>query len=170
MVANVREHILEEPQKLSFDILVGAVNVLEDFVYVVMNGKIQKFRTTIQPLVKEKLILCFETNTSSGLNGLAVQDGKLFYSFREREVKCSTIQGKELFCHKSASLKTPECLTVTTSGIRLVVDRTGSGSLHAFVGWERKKITARKIRRNQKATTTEEKRFVFVEDSQSRFI
>ncbi|CAC5363331.1 unnamed protein product [Mytilus coruscus] len=41
-------------------------------------------------------------------------------------------KGRELFCHKSALLKTPECLTVTPSGIVVVVDRAGSGSSYAL--------------------------------------
>ncbi|XP_052077216.1 transcription intermediary factor 1-alpha-like [Mytilus californianus] len=139
MMAGVNEHFIEKPRTLSFRNMapltrVGVMAVCDDHLCVIANERIQKFKLPIQPTAKEHVTVCLENNTFKipMSSGLAIRHGKWFYTSSGREVKCLTCQGNELFSYQSYALKYPGCLTITSSGVVLVVNQAENGSLHAI--------------------------------------
>lgn len=140
MMAGVNEYFIEKPRPLSFQNMamltrVGVMAVCEDHLYVIANEGIQKFKVPIQPTIKEHVTLsCLENRTFKipMSSELAIRDGKWFYACSGREVKCLTSQGNAVFSFQSHSLRYLGCLTITSSGVVLIVDKAENGSLHAI--------------------------------------
>ncbi|XP_071127407.1 E3 ubiquitin-protein ligase Midline-1-like [Mytilus edulis] len=136
LMADVNDNVIEQPLTLSFNknvVQVIKVGIWDDDLYVVSSEKIQKFKPSLHSKVEQHFTLCLESNinTTSRINGVALRDGTWLYTSCYKQVKCLTIQGNELFSVQSLSLESPGCLTVTPSGVVVVVDQVGNGSLNA---------------------------------------
>ncbi|CAC5370363.1 TRIM56 [Mytilus coruscus] len=106
---------------------IGALFSSNNEVYVVVNRAIKKFSINAD---SNEMSTCFNTNTGCGLNGMNVIGKYIVFTTADKEIKCSTLQGKNKFCYKNEKLESPECIAVLSSGLTVVVDRANGGSLN----------------------------------------
>ncbi|XP_076117533.1 E3 ubiquitin-protein ligase TRIM45-like [Mytilus galloprovincialis] len=111
---------------------VGASCKHKKHIYIVVDKAIKKFVSTAGPNSSTEMSTVVSTNTDCGTNGMNIFRQKIIYTTKDKEVKCITLDGEEVYCFKNEMIKTPECIVALPSGLVLVVDRNNKGSLHVL--------------------------------------
>lgn len=138
--ANFVGEAIKPPKKLNFSNhrkSFGALFCVEGDIYVVTNGAIKKIPSRdLSPA--SNLTECFQTNTNTddtaGHNGLTIFNEQIYYTTTAKEVKCSTLEGHQIFSHKSDQIKMPVSVAMWQFGITaaLILNKEPRGSLHAL--------------------------------------
>ncbi|XP_063416026.1 E3 ubiquitin-protein ligase TRIM45-like [Mytilus trossulus] len=122
---------IRNPARLTFNKdYVGASCKHKKYIYIVVDKAIKKFVSTAGPNSSTSTVV--STNTDCGTNGMNIFRQKIIYTTKDKEVKCITLDGEDVYCFKDEMIKTPECLAALPSGLVLVVDRDNKGSLHVL--------------------------------------
>ncbi|CAG2214220.1 TRIM56 [Mytilus edulis] len=111
---------------------VGAACKHNKHIYIVVDKAIKKFVSTAGPNSCTEMSTVVSTNTDCGTNGMNIFRQKIIYTTKDKEVKCITLDGEDVFCFKNEMIKTPECIVALPTGLVLVVDRDNKGSLHVL--------------------------------------
>lgn len=120
-----------DARKLKFtEDYVGAMIERNGTIYIIVDLAIKQFPVKQDPESLEPMSTCFAANTDCGRNGMVVFEDRLIFTTKSDEVKCNTFDGTDVFCFDE--IETPWCLEVLPSGAALVVDRSGTGSLHVI--------------------------------------
>lgn len=101
-------------------------------IYIVVDKAIKKFVSTAGPNSSTEMSTVVSTNTDCGTNGMNIFRQQIIYTTKDKEVKCITLDGEDVYCLNNEMIKTPECIVALPSGLVLVVDRNNKGSLHVL--------------------------------------
>ncbi|CAC5414572.1 TRIM32 [Mytilus coruscus] len=131
--AEIVGDLINHPALLTFnDDYVWASCKHGKHVFIVVDDAFKRFVSTQSPNDSTKMTTVVSTNTDCGTNGMNIVKKTIIFTTKDKEVKCITIQGEDVYCFKDEMIKTPECITALPSGLVLVVDRDSKGSLHVL--------------------------------------
>ena len=61
-----------------------------------------------------------------------IHNDEIIFTTKDKEIKRATLEGREIYCYKNSTIKTPQRLAVLPSGLVLFVDSHKKGSLHVL--------------------------------------
>lgn len=138
---NIVGESISKPKKMILEHIhngpIGALCSFEEAIYTVKTGAIQKF-SSCQNFPPTNITECFNTNTYSeghaGCNGMTIFNEQIYFTTTAKEVKCSTLEGHQIFSHKSDRIKMPVSVAMWQFGITaaFILNREPRGSLHAL--------------------------------------
>lgn len=124
---------IKDPKPLIFNHdYVGALCKYGKHVYIVVDNAVKKFPSTAKPESSEEMSTVITTNTNCGLTGMNIFRRQIIVTTENSEIKCTNLQGDDIYCFKNEAIKTPECISTLPAGLTLVVDRANNGSLHVL--------------------------------------
>ncbi|XP_063406095.1 uncharacterized protein LOC134690053 [Mytilus trossulus] len=127
--ADFKGESIAKINKMSFNAdFVGALCRFDKHIYIIVNNAIKKFIPSDSP---KEMTKCFLTNTNSTeLNGMTIWKEKVFYTTTDKEVKCASLDGRQIFTHKSDKMRQPVSIAMLSADVLIILDR--NCTLHAL--------------------------------------
>ncbi|CAG2229163.1 unnamed protein product [Mytilus edulis] len=116
---------------------VGALCRFDKHIYIIVDDSVKKFFPSDPPM---EMTRGFPTNTNSrGLNGMTISKEKIFYTTIEKEIKCSSLNGRNIFTYKSDKIRNPVSIVMLSLNVLIILDK--KGALYALSNDGKKQAT-----------------------------